>query len=68
MTPEVIAHMSIWRQKAAAGTLSLDDMVAAIGVLRESRSAAAAASTTAKKATAKKVIPDGDDLLSDMFG
>lgn len=68
MTPELELKVSQWRQKAALGTLTTEDMIEAIKVVREGRMSAAASSATAKKAAAKKVIPDADTLLGDMFG
>ena len=65
MTPEMEMKVAEWRHKAAMGTITVEEMIEAIKVVRGGRLAAAQASTTAKKATAKKVIVDADSLLDD---
>ena len=68
MSPEVIQKIAVWRQKAAAGTLTEDEMREAIKQLRAGREAASAASAVAKRKTATKVIPKADDLLDELEG
>lgn len=55
--------IDIWRQKAVAGTLSLEEMREAIAVLRAGRAKATTAAKT--KATSKKVI-NSEDLLGEL--
>lgn len=66
MTPEVNSKIAIWRAKAAAGTLTLDEMREAIVVLRGSRVGAAHASATARQKKAKAEIPSAEDMLSEI--
>lgn len=54
-----------WRSKAAAGTLSIEEMKQAIQYLRSARLGASTAAE--KKATSKKVINSGD-LLAELEG
>jgi hypothetical protein len=69
---ELQIKVSQWRAKAVAGTLTKEEMIEAARALREGRIGAAAASAgaTTKRASAAKaaVIPNGDDLLSEMLG
>ena len=41
MTKDELAKIKVWREHAAAGTLTLDEMKEAIALLREGRTAAA---------------------------
>lgn len=66
MTPEVNSKIAEWRAKAAAGTLTADEMRQAIVILRAGRVGAAIASTKAKTARAKAEIPDANSMLDDM--
>lgn len=73
MTPaELTAKVDEWRQKAAAGTLTVEECREALAFLRQGRVAASATSTkarTAKAAAAKKAGPiNSDDLLSELDG
>lgn len=70
MSPELTSKINIWREKAAAGTLSLDEMKEAIVFLRGDRkaSAAAKASDGAKRAKAVKIIPSAASLLDELDG
>lgn len=65
---ELQIKITTWRQKAAEGTLTLDEMKEAIVALRQGRVAAAAASQTAKRKVAKAAVPSAEDLLSDLEG
>jgi len=60
--------VSIWRQKANDGTLTVEEMKEAIIALRQGRVGAAIASDSARRKTAKKEIPSADDLLSELDG
>jgi hypothetical protein len=66
MTPEITAKISLWRQKAIAGSLSLEETKEAVAYLRGERKAAAQATTAAKRTKAVKNIPTADDLLSEL--
>lgn len=68
MTPELIANISIWRQKAVNGTLTEDEMKQAIIAMRQDRKGAAIASDKSRKAKATTAIPSADDLLSELGG
>jgi len=66
ISAELQAKISDWRLKAAAGTLSLDEMREAIKYLRAGRVQAAVASAASKRKTAIAVIPSADDMLADL--
>ncbi len=66
MSPEVIQKIAVWRQKAAAGTLTEDEMREAISVMRADRRGAAVASDKSRKAKAVVAIPNADDLLAEL--
>ena len=68
MSPETLAKIASWRQAALEGTLSLEDMKAAIHLLREERMAAATTAKEARKAAAKpaKVVPSAESLLDEI--
>jgi transposase-like protein len=66
LTPERQAQVSLWRQQAIDGTLSLEDMKAAVLVLREGRMGAAAASDASRTKKAKKVVKTADELLGEL--
>jgi hypothetical protein len=69
MTPELQSKVALWRQKAAAGQLSREEMIEAVAALREGRKGAAAATAGATKSRAKAATPapSGDDLLGEMM-
>ncbi len=71
MTPDLQMKVSLWRQRLLAGTITKEEMIEAVSILREGRRSAAAASATSAKtratAAAKPVI-NGDDLLGEMLG
>lgn len=71
MASEVInTNIQLWREKARAGTLTLEETRAAIAAIRKERVSANAvsAASTAKKAAAKaKAGPiDSEALLSEL--
>lgn len=70
MTPELQAQVAIWRSKAINGTLTPEDELEAIRVLREGRVSAAVSSENSKKRAAAKAAPapDGNDLLNELLG
>jgi hypothetical protein len=68
MTPELNSQIAIWRQHAADGTLTLDEMREAIKALRGGRASAAIASATSKTKKAPMVVASADDLLGELEG
>ena len=67
LNAEVTNKLAVWRQKAAAGTITQAEMREAIILLRESRRSAAAEPTRASKAK-KGPTKSADDLLSELGG
>ena len=68
MTPELQSNVANWRAKAAAGTLTREEMAQAIIALRAGRVGAAIASEKSRRAKAKVEIPDANDLMKEMEG
>ena len=70
MTPELAAREAEWKQKAANGTLTIEDMIEAIKFLSGNRVSAGIASSTsrARKTAAAKPPERADDLIDDLFG
>lgn len=66
ISPELQSKLSIWRQKAADGTLSMDELKEAVAFLRSDRKAAAVSSPAKKTAKAKAAIPDADTLMKEL--
>jgi len=66
VSPELQSKIGVWRAKAAAGTLTQEEMREAIVALRADRVGAAIASDRSKRAKAKAEIPDAGDLLKEM--
>jgi hypothetical protein len=66
MSPEMQSKIALWRAKGVAGTLTEEEMIEGIKLLRQDRFGAATASDAAKRKTAKAVIPDADDLLKEL--
>ena len=64
MEPDMVQQLEVWRAKALAGTLSMEEMRGAIQSLRQGRER----STTAAKAkgTSKKVI-DSNAMLAELL-
>lgn len=63
-TPEAMAKIADWREKARNGTLTRDEMREAIKFLRAEREAIPAAAPKTKSAKAKPV--DADALLGEL--
>lgn len=65
-TLETQGQLAILRQKAVEGTLTRDEMIAAVKMLRADR--VSAVRTTAAKGAArpKAPIPDADDMLAEL--
>lgn len=66
MSPELQSKITLWRARAANGTLTQEEMREAIAALRADRIGAAIASDKSKRAKAKAEIPDAGDLLKEM--
>lgn len=66
MNNELRNKISIWRQRAANGSLTPEEMKEAILALREGRQAAARSTDSARRSRAIKVIPSADDLLKEL--
>ena len=60
-SPELQAKIGVWRQRAAAGTITLPEMREAIKAMREDRVAAGQAARGPRKPARS-----ADDLLSDL--
>jgi len=61
ISPELQNKLSIWRSKAAAGTITLEEMREAIVALRAGRKGAAAEPKGTKRSSRS-----ADDLLGDL--
>lgn len=66
MNIELQEKVSIWRQKAIANTLTVEDMKEAVIAMRQGRVGASIASDASRRKTAKAVVPSADDLLSEL--
>ena len=66
ISPILAQEINDYRQRAAAGELSLDAMKRIIIHLRAGRVNAAAASATTKRKAAAKAVPAAADLLSEL--
>lgn len=69
-TLEVQSQITLWRAKAAEGTLTEDNMRDIVKALRDGRVSAGVASAGAKTKAAKAAGPalNGDDLLGELMG
>lgn len=65
---ELQSKIALWRQKAADGTLTQDEMREAILAVRAGRMSAEAASATSKRKKAIAAVPNADDMLAGMGG
>lgn len=66
--PLLQSKISLWREKAAAGTMTIEEMKEAVILMRGGRFAAAqTASTQAKRKTAKAAIRPASELLGDLL-
>lgn len=68
ISPELQQRIAIWRQRAAAGELTLDEMKDAVKFLRAGRLAAAEAASSVRRKKAVVAIPHAQDMLADMMG
>lgn len=65
ITPELQTKIQTWRAKAAAGTITEDEMREAVAALRQSRLTAAAQPTKAKTAS-RGPARSADDMLGEL--
>ena len=68
MNPILMSKITLWRAKAAEGTLSEEEMIEAVKLIREGRISAATTAKTVSKAKALVEIPKADDLLDELGG
>jgi hypothetical protein len=66
LSPELQSKISVWRQKALDGTLTIDEMREAIVLMRQGRMSAASASEQARRTKAKAAVKSADELLSEL--
>lgn len=66
MNPELEGKIAVWRQKALAGTLTLEEMREGIAFMRADRMHAKVSSTSAVRARATKAIKPADDLIDEL--
>ena len=65
--PELQSQIKIWRSKALDGTITIDDMKAAIIALKQGRRSAAQASESSGKSPRKKAPQRSvDDMLGEL--
>ncbi len=67
-SPELQNKVVEWRSKAAAGTITLDEMREAILMLRAGRLSAVQSSEAKKRTAAKKAVKSADDMLKELEG
>jgi hypothetical protein len=65
ITPELQSKLAVWKQRAAAGTLTPNEMREAILALRENRRSAAVPETKSRSRT-KGPAKSADDLLGEL--
>ena len=63
--PELQSKITLWRQRAGDGTITLEEMKEAILALRQGRKNALAAAL-ASKSKAKKPVRNVDDMLAEL--
>lgn len=66
MSPELQTQIAVWRSKQAAGTLTKEDMIAAVRAIRGDRRTAAVTSEQARRTRAKTEVLSADKLLADL--
>lgn len=66
---EILQQMEVWREKARAGTLTLEEQKQAIIIMRQSRLTALAAATPGKRAAKPKApARSAEELFKDLAG
>jgi len=66
VTPEMQSKLAIWRQKAADGSISIEEMRQAVRELRAGRQAAIQTASAAKRSSAKTPTRSAEDLLGEL--
>lgn len=69
MSPELLSQVQLWRAKAVEGTLTLEEQVEAIRLLRAGRLAAAERAKRTRAASGprtRKPGPSADSVLSQL--
>lgn len=66
MNQDLQVKLAEWRQKAADGTLSVDEMRQIIQALRGDRKNAAVTSEAARRTKARSVVKSADELLGEL--
>lgn len=66
LSPEVQSQFAVWRQKSLEGTITLEEMKAAVAALRGDRRAAAAAATGGKSRSSRAAPRAADDMLGEL--
>jgi hypothetical protein len=67
-SPETLQRIAALRQKAIDGTLSREDAIEGVKLLRQDRMSAAERSDTSRRKAAKAAIPSADDMLGELEG
>ena len=67
-TPELQSKIAAWRQRAADNTLTKDEMIEIVRILRSGRMAAAQSAAATKRKRAIAEIPSATDMLNEMDG
>ena len=67
LSPEMNIKVMMWREKAARGELTLEEMREAVEALRQGRMTAATDTEAKRKKTAKKEVRTADDLLAGLL-
>lgn len=62
-TPQIEGQIALWRAKAIDGTLSQEDLKAAVAIMREGRVAASASTATKKKPPTNLNVEDMENEL-----
>ena len=67
-SPENMTKIAAWRQKAAEGTLTIEDCKEYVIVLRGGRRSAAEASEASRRTKARKVVKSAEEMLNELTG
>lgn len=67
MQPETHSRLTVLRQKAIEGTLTLEEMKEAVVMMRGDRASSVKQGDT-RRAKVKAAIPDADSLLNELGG
>lgn len=67
-TPETLMRIQLLRAKIADGSITMEEMVEGVKLMRGERRSAVGTTAVAKAAKAKAMIPNADDLLNELGG